>query len=230
MPALPLTGPNVDLDDFHKDATPNIHQQARYNLIKRLLTKVPKHGKALDYGCGMGDVTHTVSGHFDSIVGVDVTPDRIQWANKHYAPLQFEVCDSATLAFPDASFDTVLSSVVINWTDSPVLYLANIRRVLVKGGNLLIVLKGTMPIRTWVRSKLSSELKPRAGMTPISPTQFSGMLGSDFKIIATDCFYEPVEAPLTIKKMVFEVIQVPFKLFRSRNHAAYFAVLAKKVN
>jgi ubiquinone/menaquinone biosynthesis C-methylase UbiE len=232
MPAFPLKGSNIDLSDFHKDATPNIHQQARYDLIQRLLDQIPKGGRGLDYGCGMGDVTHTMSGHFDFIIGVDVTPQRVEWANIHYAPLQFQVCDSRTLAFPDASFDAVISSVVINWADSPVSYLENIHKVLVTGGHLLILVRGTGAIRNALRLLIGKKrLPPVAGFKNIGLEQLSSMMGAKFKIIDTDCLYEEEEAvPLTLPKIIFKIAQLPFKLFKSRAYADYYGVLAQKTS
>ena len=231
MPALPLKSSNINLEHYQKDAPLNTHQRSRYSFIKRLLSQIPKIGKGLDYGCGLGDITHHMSSYFESIIGVDVTPQRVEWANAHYAPLQFHVCDPKTLDFPDGSFDTVLSSVVINWADDPESYLQNIRKVLVIGGHLVILVRGTDVIRTCLRSLRGGVNKSSSGFKNISPELMTKMLSADFKVIAIDCLYESFsEIPHTPQNLIVEFLKLPFKLFNVPRHAEYYGILAQKVS
>ena len=78
MPGLPLDAWNISLTDFRKDAPINTHQKIRYDLIDKLLSQIPKRGKGLDYGCGLGDQVYHFSRKFESIIGVDVTPERVK--------------------------------------------------------------------------------------------------------------------------------------------------------
>ena len=74
-------------------------------------------GAALDFGCGLGRLTRPLASRFDRCVGVDVSQRMVGGArelNADVANCSFEVNSTADLRrFPDASFDLVFSSVVL---------------------------------------------------------------------------------------------------------------------
>ncbi|HET9729551.1 MAG TPA: class I SAM-dependent methyltransferase [Acidimicrobiia bacterium] len=98
--------------------------------------------RVLEFGCGTGYGAHELSSECESIVGVDIEPDAIDFANRTYhAPnLSYRTIgpiERESLPFDDASFDTVLSFQVIEHIDAVDRYLAEIRRVLAPGGVFL---------------------------------------------------------------------------------------------
>lgn len=112
---------------------------ATYNFCKRYISAK----KVLDYGCGSGYGTASVSDDCASIVGIDISADAIAYAKSHYqaANLSYQVianADDAPLPFPDAFFDVVLSFQVIEHIEDVRAYLQEIKRVLTPGGVAII--------------------------------------------------------------------------------------------
>jgi len=44
---------------------------------------IPRRGRALDFGCGVGRLTQALCERFDSVVGVDIAPSMIELANRY---------------------------------------------------------------------------------------------------------------------------------------------------
>jgi ubiquinone/menaquinone biosynthesis C-methylase UbiE len=99
--------------------------------------------KVLDYGCGSGYGTSLISKYSAQVIGIDISPDAINYAQAHYdAPnlnyLQIEPAEVAPLPFSDASFDVVLSFQVIEHVQNVSAYLREINRVLAPNGRVVI--------------------------------------------------------------------------------------------
>jgi ubiquinone/menaquinone biosynthesis C-methylase UbiE len=62
---------------------------------------IPKDAKVLDAGCGYG----RWSSHFENYVGVDFSPDFIEWAKKDNPGTDFIQADLKALPFADKEFD-----------------------------------------------------------------------------------------------------------------------------
>jgi SAM-dependent methyltransferase len=112
---------------------------ATYNFAKPYID-----GKrVLDFGCGSGYGTAWVAGACAKIVGVDIAPEAISYAQEHYqrANLTYTLVkpvDIEPLPFLSGTFDTILSFQVIEHIRNVSPYLAEIVRVLKPGGFLLI--------------------------------------------------------------------------------------------
>jgi FkbM family methyltransferase len=80
----------------------------------KLLSHLVEGQKALEIGCGYGDLSVEIAKLGFDVVGVDISEPGIQQAvelakkEKLDAKAQFMVMDAASLEFPDNSFDTVL--------------------------------------------------------------------------------------------------------------------------
>jgi 2-polyprenyl-3-methyl-5-hydroxy-6-metoxy-1,4-benzoquinol methylase len=99
--------------------------------------------KVLDYGCGSGYGTALISDSCLQITGIDVSSEAIAHAKDHYnasnlSYLKVERAEDASLPFPDASFEVVLSFQVIEHVQDVSVYLQEIERVLVPGGHVII--------------------------------------------------------------------------------------------
>jgi SAM-dependent methyltransferase len=98
-------------------------------------------GRALDFGCGAGRLTRTLAGHFSECVGVDISESMVAEARRINADCDgctFVVNETADLRrFPDASFDLVYSTLVLQHLPSRRLvaaYVAEFVRVVSPGG------------------------------------------------------------------------------------------------
>jgi SAM-dependent methyltransferase len=101
-----------------------------------------KAKRVLDYGCGSGYGAARIARSAGHVTAVDVADDAIDYARSQYPAdnLDFRTIDpSQPLPFPDGSFDTVLSFQVFEHVADTERYLAEIRRVLRPGGQLVLV-------------------------------------------------------------------------------------------
>jgi SAM-dependent methyltransferase len=107
----------------------------------------PDGARVLEVGCGPGHLSVQLAGqHRLEVTGLDLDPAMIaraaantdRAANRGGRRPSFLVGDVAALAFPDRSFDLVISTLSMHhWTD-PTAGLAEIGRVLRPGGRALI--------------------------------------------------------------------------------------------
>jgi SAM-dependent methyltransferase len=122
---------------------------------------LPKeHGRALDFGCGVGRLTRALSTNFRDCVGVDISKEMVERARELNADRQnceFVVNVASDLSrFEDASFDFVYSSKVLQHMPSGKLaceYVAEFVRVVRPGGLVVFQL--------WTHIPLRNRLQPR---------------------------------------------------------------------
>jgi len=109
--------------------------------VMRLLREVGPpvaRGDALDFGCGVGRLTQALAAHFDRVTGVDIAPSMLAAAgyNSH-DNCRFVHNERPDLGvFPDASFDFVYSSIVLQHMPPALAlgYVTEFARVLRPGG------------------------------------------------------------------------------------------------
>jgi len=222
----------ISLEDYTKAASQNAHQKRRLELIERLLNKVENPGRGLDYGCGLGDLTYRVSPRFDNIVGVDISPERVEWANNEFAPIKFSACKEGILDFPDNSFDLVLSSVVINWVPDPVSYLTEINRALDTNGKLILLVKSMGKMRKILKGLKGQSTLPRENSGDLYiDDMISYLEKANFEICNVDCYYEPPQdIHRNLKNLVMEALILPMRFLKIPAYAHYYGILAQKRN
>ncbi|MGQ0799359.1 MAG: class I SAM-dependent methyltransferase [Pseudomarimonas sp.] len=124
--------------------------------------------RVLDLGCGSGYGAARMATVAQSVIGVDVAADAVAFARaRHSAPnLKFELAEAdARLPFDDESFDVVLSFQVIEHVVDEGAYLREARRVLRRGGLILIItpdrqhrlLPGQKPWNRWHLREYSAQ-------------------------------------------------------------------------
>jgi demethylmenaquinone methyltransferase/2-methoxy-6-polyprenyl-1,4-benzoquinol methylase len=98
--------------------------------------------RVLDVGCGTGFATEGLLERTDRVHGLDQSVHQLEqaWAKlgKH-APVAFALGDAERLPYRDGAFDVVWSSGSIEYWPDPVATLAELRRVAVPGGAVLVV-------------------------------------------------------------------------------------------
>lgn len=142
---------------------------------------MPSTGRALDFGCGLGRLTRSLSGRFDEVVGVDHSPTMINDAQQHNADLQncrFVLNESSDLAgFATGSFDLVLSMITLQHVSSRAAIRAYIRefvRVTAAGGTIVFQLPARVgwrvrlhPARVLNRALRAFPGAPRWALRPL---------------------------------------------------------------
>ena len=85
------------------------------------LAKIKSGDKVLDVGCGTGNLTLTAkkyAGASGSVYGIDASPEMIEIAQKKAKRMGsetiFEIGLVEKLAYPDATFDVIISRLVIH--------------------------------------------------------------------------------------------------------------------
>jgi ubiquinone/menaquinone biosynthesis C-methylase UbiE len=100
--------------------TDNVEVNARY--AWKLFLELPPRSRFLDLGCGLGNLTRNIAPHVGEVVALDLTWERLRFAQQRFA--KFNAADRITLVaggdgthlpFPDAHFDCVALSGVLEW-------------------------------------------------------------------------------------------------------------------
>lgn len=94
------------------------------------------HGRVLEVGTGTGLALPGYPEDVDSITALDIDPESLMRARKRRPGVQIVLGNVQQLPFRDRSFDFVISSLVFCSVDEPALGLAEIHRVLERGGEL----------------------------------------------------------------------------------------------
>jgi ubiquinone/menaquinone biosynthesis C-methylase UbiE len=162
--------------------------------------------------------------------GVDVDPERVAFAAREYAPIDFTQCPEDHLPFPDQSFDNVTSVVVIHFVPDPLLYLRETHRVLKDGGHLLIACKNVPLVRDFFRGLLGRGPSPTNLWVP-SKAEMRHLLGQEgFQVEAETWFYDPpFDSWKKLGGACIGVIEQMLSLCRVRRTCGYYVFLARKV-
>lgn len=99
-------------------------------------------GRLLDVGCGSGSLVFKVRERFEEVYGIDISPSRIEEANKNaverfgdVSNIHFSTCNiNEKIGFPDNMFDAVTCIAVIEHIFDLYFVVGEIHRVLKRGG------------------------------------------------------------------------------------------------
>jgi SAM-dependent methyltransferase len=104
----------------------------------------PLGGRWLDVGCGTGALSRTVLDRAApaSVNGIDASSGFVAHAQARIADPRaaFEVADAQTLPFEDERFDAAVSGLVLNFVPQPPRMVAEMRRVVRRGGTVALYL------------------------------------------------------------------------------------------
>jgi SAM-dependent methyltransferase len=119
---------------------------------------IPSGMRAIDLGCGDGELTLEIARFASEVVGVDSNAALVARAasvaeRRGVGNAKFVRGDVEALDFPDASFDLAVMSQTLHGLDDPALGLAEAARVLSPGARI-IVLDLLPHAQEWVREKL----------------------------------------------------------------------------
>jgi len=96
--------------------------------------------RILDAGCGSGPLAEALLAKGASVTGIDVSPAMVDLARRRLGPdADLHIADlGEALPFPDDTFDDVVCSLALHYLEDWSAPLAELRRVLVPGGRLLL--------------------------------------------------------------------------------------------
>jgi ubiquinone/menaquinone biosynthesis C-methylase UbiE len=93
-------------------------------------------GRVLDVGCGTGRNLPLLAGRGLPVIGIDPHLDALRAARRRAPGVPLVAASAEALPFRDRAFDTVVSSLVFCSVPDPRRGLAEVRRVLARGGSL----------------------------------------------------------------------------------------------
>ncbi len=140
-------GWRYDLMEWFIDTFMFRGQWRKLRLRTANLARIQPGEQVLDVGCGTGTLAMEVArrvGRAGRVVGVDPGTEQIARARSKAArrkvPVEFQIGVIEQLAFPDLTFDVVLSTLMMHHLPAPLKRqgLAEIARVLKPGGRLVI--------------------------------------------------------------------------------------------
>ena len=131
-------------------------------------------GRALDFGCGVGRLTRALAGHFDEVLGLDLSDAMVERArdlNGDRPNCRFEVNATAELVgLSDGAFDLVISLITLQHVSESAAvrsYLRELARVLAPGGLLAVQAPLHVPRRVrWHPARAVHAVARAAGRTP----------------------------------------------------------------
>jgi ubiquinone/menaquinone biosynthesis C-methylase UbiE len=142
-------------------AAGKIRKQRR---IAFLTDGLPHESKVLEIGAGTGIQTRELCQAFTSVVGIDISPDLLEFAGKRAPTAEFHCMDAHAPNFAVASFDAILGVSILHHLDWTVA-LGNYRRLLRPGGIVRFSEPNLMNPQIFVQKNIPF-LKRLAGDSP----------------------------------------------------------------
>ena len=135
------------LTPFYDFIQKYIVRDVRYKTLLIEQANIQPGQRVLDLGCGTGTLAIMVKQRQSNaeVVGLDADPDMLKVARHKsatlHAPVQFDTGYTNSLPYPDASFDRVMSSIMIHHLKTPdkETTAREVFRVLKPGGQLHII-------------------------------------------------------------------------------------------
>jgi SAM-dependent methyltransferase len=153
--------------DFFKSGQKEIRAVAAF--LQQHKIACIDYQKALDFGCGLGRLTHALATLFNTVDGIDVSPTMIEKANTLKADFDdntfFFVNQNTNTPYPTHTFSFIYTTIVLQHIPYPqqVQYVAEFTRIL-KPGGLLVFQIPTKDVRklTWIQKiKIKLQLRKR---------------------------------------------------------------------
>lgn len=108
--------------------------------IEKLLAPLPAPRHVLDLGCGSGVLAAWLKERGGQIAGIDFSETLIEIARRETPDVEFTVGDIRQTPFADASFDLVVSALVMHYLRDLEPAFAEVARVLKPGGSFIFTM------------------------------------------------------------------------------------------
>jgi ubiquinone/menaquinone biosynthesis C-methylase UbiE len=112
--------------------------------IENWLRQNCQGARALDYCCGLGDMSVRLAKHGAYVCGIDISDESVETSRQRMESAGFadrsniQVMDAEKLTFPDSTFDVIICSGVLHHLDLQHAY-PQLSRVLKPGGKILCI-------------------------------------------------------------------------------------------
>ena len=148
-------------------------------------TSIGSDKNVLDIGCGAGHSTALINAAGASVVGVDAAQGMVDYANKTFDGIDFQVGGIEELAFGDDEFDVVFAANSVQYAADLGTALRELRRVCKPGGSIVAGLFGppeTVSYKPVLAALGQFMPKPPPGGKPGGPFRLSapGVLEDGF--------------------------------------------------
>ena len=156
------------------------------------LLELKKGDRVLDVGCGHGRTVERAAemvGDDGFVVGIDASEEMLRMATRRCQRLidsrhvRLTLADSASIPYPDESFDKVVTVHTLYFWDDPRRHLHELHRVLRPGGSLVVAFhpKGTPATTSFPASVYSfydvEEVGALLRLTGFQDVAFAGSVG-----------------------------------------------------
>lgn len=128
-------------DGVRKNLLQKIWHTQKISLAKRIIGDI-KFKNCLDVGCASGYMLSQIEKAFPGqrYYGVDIYDKAIKFAKQRYPGINFKVAAADGVPFKDNFFDLVICYETIEHVEDPTLSLKDIKRILRKGGTLILAM------------------------------------------------------------------------------------------
>lgn len=106
-------------------------------LAEWLASIAPSRRRALDCGCGSGQLSRLLAAHFDEVIATDPSAQQIASATP-YRRIDYRVAAAEQSGLPDRSVDLLTAAQAAHWFDLPAFF-GEARRVLRPGGAIVLI-------------------------------------------------------------------------------------------
>jgi SAM-dependent methyltransferase len=107
-----------------------------------LVRLAPAKRLAWDAGCGSGQLSQLLAGHFERVVATDASPEQIARATAH-PKVEYRCARAEASGLPERVADLVTAAQAAHWFDLPA-YFAEVRRVTRPGGIVALISYGVV--------------------------------------------------------------------------------------
>jgi SAM-dependent methyltransferase len=111
-------------------------------LVDFLARLAPARRLVWDAGCGSGQLSLLLTGHFERVVATDASPEQIARATAH-PKVEYRCARAEASGLPERVADLVTAAQAAHWFDLPA-YFAEVRRVTRPGGIVALISYGVV--------------------------------------------------------------------------------------
>lgn len=214
---------------------------ARYQLA----LKYAKDAKVLDAASGAGYGSLILATEADHVTGVEISEDAVNFARKNFnnKNIEYVVSDVLSLPFEENTFDLVTAFEILEHVTEPVKLLAELRRVVKNGGNVIVSTPNVEFCETTIENPFHvkeytlDEFRQLIADNFTSNAEFLGQprfppprslktyFNSIKRMLGIDPIFEKRHAKIASPKEVLSMKTPPYFMTEDLNQAAFFIAI-----